>query len=112
MGVPAIGEIALVPFPFSDLSSAKIRPALALANVGRGDWVLRQITTNPYGDRHAILLDPTRFSRGGLKATSFVRPGKLFTANNNLIVRSVAKLDDSAFAAVLDAVVTLLRPSK
>ncbi|MGA8830313.1 MAG: hypothetical protein WB554_01780 [Desulfomonilaceae bacterium] len=41
------GTIALVPFPFSDLSQAKLRPAIVLANVGRHDWILCQVTSIP-----------------------------------------------------------------
>ena len=37
----------LVPFPFSDLSQAKLRPAVVLADAGRGDWILCQITEQP-----------------------------------------------------------------
>lgn len=48
------GSVALVPFPFSDLSQAKLRPAIVLASVGRGDWILCQVTSNAYGDDRAI----------------------------------------------------------
>jgi hypothetical protein len=34
---PAVGKVILVPFPFSDLSQSKLRPAVVLANAGRGD---------------------------------------------------------------------------
>lgn len=40
MAALAAGSVILIPFPFSDLSQSKIRPALVLADVGRGDWVL------------------------------------------------------------------------
>jgi len=100
----------LVPFPFSDLSSAKVRPAVALAHVGRGDWVLCQITTNPYGDSHALALDAADFDSGGLLAASYARPGKLFTASTSLIIRTVGALNEAAFARILDAVIHLLRP--
>ncbi len=53
MVTPSAGGIVLVPFPFSDLSQAKLRPAVALADAGRGDWVLCQVTSNPYGDPRA-----------------------------------------------------------
>lgn len=43
MDSPSIGSIILLPFPFMDLSKSKIRPAVILANAGRGDWILCQI---------------------------------------------------------------------
>ena len=43
----AAGAVVLVPFPFSDLSRAKMRPAVVLAEAGRNDWILCQITSNP-----------------------------------------------------------------
>ena len=36
MVTPATGAVVLIPFPFSDLSQAKLRPAVVLADVGRG----------------------------------------------------------------------------
>ncbi len=113
MVVPAIGEVVLVPFPFSDLSQAKVRkvrPAVCLADAGRGDWVLCQITSNRYGNPAALPLDTSDFASGGLLVASFARPGKLFTANAALIVRSVARLNDATFQRVLDAVIAMLRP--
>ena len=81
MGVPAIGAVVLVRFPFSDLSQSKLRPAVVLANAGRGDQILCQVTSKPYGDPGAIELDDTAFASGSLRVTSYARPGKLFTAS-------------------------------
>lgn len=110
MVTPAVGEVVLVPFPFSDLSQSKIRPSLCLADAGRGDWILCQITSNPYGDPAAISLDASDFTAGGLLVASFVRPGKLFTAHAGLIVRSVGVLTPEALTKVLSAVVKLFHP--
>jgi mRNA interferase MazF len=82
-----------------------------LADAGRGDWVLCQITSNPYGDPRAVALTNADFQAGGLRVASFARPGKLFTANVNLMVASVGQLQDAAFHRVLDAVIDLLRAS-
>ncbi len=111
MVTPAAGEVVLVPFPFSDLSQSKVRPAVCLAGAGRGDWVLCQVTSSPYGDPAAIPLDASDFASGGLLVSSFARPGKLFTAHAGLMVRSVGVLAPAAFARVLSAVVSLLQPS-
>ena len=94
--VPSAGEVVLVPFPFSDLSQSKLRPAVCLADAGRGDWVLCQITGSPYGDPSAVPLEAADFSSGGLLVASFARPGKLFTASSGLFVRSVGTLSPAA----------------
>ncbi len=56
MGVLAAGQVVLVPFPFSDLTRTKMRPAVVLADAGRDDWILCQITSNPYGDTRSVIL--------------------------------------------------------
>jgi mRNA interferase MazF len=106
---PAAGGIVLVPFPFSDLSQAKLRPAVALADAGRGDWILCQVTSNPYGDARAVRLTTSSFSSGSLRSDSYARPGKLFTASRDLMVAQVAILNADARQQVVDAVVAILR---
>jgi len=106
---PAAGTVVLVPFPFSDLSKSKLRPAVVLADAGRGDWILCQITSNPYGDSHALPLSDEGFDEGGLERVSYVRPGKLFTANADLILRRAGTLRRESFKQIVDAVVALLQ---
>jgi len=64
---PAAGAVVLVRFPFSDLSQTKVRPAVVLADAGRGDCILCQITSRPYGDASAIELDNAAFASGSLR---------------------------------------------
>lgn len=105
----AAGLVVLVPFPFSDLSQSKLRPAVVLAPVGRDDWLLCQITSNPYADPTAIELAVASFSRGSLQRTSYARPGKLFTAHSQLVVREVGALTPSTLSLIIESVVKLLR---
>ena len=109
MVAPAIGAVVLVRFPFSDLSQSKLRPAVVLANAGRGDRILCQVTSKPYGDAGAIELDQSAFASGSLRVTSYARPGKLFTASRDLVTSQVAVLKPDIFKRVVDAVVDLLR---
>lgn len=67
MVTPTAGTVVLVPLPFSDLSQAKLRPAVVLADAGRGDWILCQITSNPYGDSRAIEITDSSFDAGSLR---------------------------------------------
>jgi mRNA interferase MazF len=112
VGASPAGSIVLVPFPFSDLSRAKLRPAVVLAEVGRGDRILSQITSNPYGDTAAVPLDEKAFARGSLRVASYARPGKLFTASDDLIVAEVGTLTPGALTGIVDAVVALLRTGR
>lgn len=109
MAAPAVGAVVLVRFPFSDLSSSKLRPAVVLADVGRGDYVLCQITSNPYSDRDAIEIRDRDFSQGSLQRTSYVRPAKLFTANVALIAREVGELRIEVRRAVVERIERLFR---
>lgn len=109
MVTPAAGAVVLVPFPFSDLTQAKLRPSVVLANSGRGDWILCQITSNPYGDAHAVEIIEESFDSGSLRVTSNARAGKLFTANQDLMVAQVATLNSASFRTIVEAVIDILR---
>jgi mRNA interferase MazF len=106
---PTAGSVVLVPFPFSDLSEAKLRPALVLAGSGKDDWILCQITSNAYADPRAVTLADADFDAGSLRVTSYARPGKLFTASSSLMVSQVGNLSQGALQSIVEAVVDLLR---
>ena len=99
----------LLPFPFLDLTANKMRPALVLAQAGKGDWVLCQITSNAYSDPDAVTLTDSDFSAGGLQRLSYVRASKLFTAHESLFQRAVGQLDPERHAQVVQVIVELLR---
>lgn len=98
--------VVLLPFPFSDLSASKLRPALVLADAGRGDWLLCQIA---YGDARAVEINDADFATGGLKVVSQVRPAKLFTAHQSLIRAMVGELSEQAHGRVCAAVVAVVK---
>ena len=108
MGTPATEAVVLVQFPFSDLSATKLRPAVVLADAGRGDWILCQITSNPYADTTAVPIADSDFTTGSLQRASFARPGKLFTANASLIATEVGRLKSEKHRQIVAAVVALL----
>lgn len=108
MGAFAAGQIVILPFPFSDPNRNKFRPALLLADAGRGDWIACQITSNPYADTHAIALTEAEFVTGNLQLISYVRPGKLFTASEELFSRTAGALSDAVLRRVREAVAGLV----
>jgi len=109
MVTPSPASIVIVAFPFSDLSGTKLRPAVVLADAGRDDWILCQVTSNPHSDPKAVKLTDDSFSKGTLSAVSFARPTKLFTANVSLMNKRVAILKDQTFKEVLKTTISLFQ---
>lgn len=109
MVTPSTGDVVLVRFPFSDLSSSKLRPAIVLADANNGDWILCQVTGNPYMDGNAIRIDENDFAQGSLHRISYARPAKLFTANNSLMITRVGQLTSVCHSQIVAAVVSLLK---
>ncbi len=92
------GKVVLVPFPFDDLSTSKVRPAVCL--------------TDPFGPyRHVVLVfitsrvpsDPADtdlilqgehpdFSQTGLKVSSALRLHRLTTLSTSIIKRELGTL--------------------
>ena len=107
---PAIGSVILIPFPFSDLSQSKLRPAVVLAPVDRDDWILCQVTSKHYTDPRAIEISDKDFAKGSLQIVSYVRPGKLFTAHLSLFKSEIANLHPQAFQRIITAVISILQP--
>lgn len=109
MVAPTVGTVVLVPFPFSDLSQSKRRPAIVVADAERGDWILCQVTSKPYADARAIELADDDFDNGSLRLVSYARPAKLFTANESLFVSQTGMLKAKAFRKITDEIVRIIR---
>jgi mRNA interferase MazF len=100
---------SVIAVSFFGFERSKLRPVLLLACSGRGDWIACQITSNPYSDPRAIMIADDAFSEGGLRRTSTVRPGKLFTANESLIATRAGSLKGLVLMRIRDAVVAIIR---
>lgn len=105
MGAFTAGEIVLVPFPFSDLSSSKLRPALVVCTAEFNDIVLCQITSRKYEDIHAIEVKPSECVGGSLEMISFIRPFKLFTADADIVRRKICSVSEKIFSEVRDRII-------
>jgi len=100
MEKPLKGEVIVIPFPFSDLSSTKRRPALVIATMQGDDVLCCQITSEERFDAYSIELKDSDFVTGGLKQTSMIRPNKIFTADQALILYRVGKIKTSKIKEV------------
>jgi mRNA interferase MazF len=86
------GDIVLTPFPFTNLSQYKIRPALLL-HIGNQDCVLAFITTTSPSSKYSVKLSQTQGN--GLKATSYVVMEKIATLNKQLLLGRIGSISSA-----------------
>lgn len=103
------GDVVVVPFPFSDLTQAKRRPALVIAALQGDDLILCQITSQIISDRYAIPIENTDFSEGGLNQNSNIRPNRLFTADDKIILYKVGRLNTDKLNEVISTIIAIIQ---
>jgi mRNA interferase MazF len=101
------GQIVLVPFPFTDLSEAKLRPVLVLRKASDrfDDWLVCMISSQVRQGEldldETLGPDDTEFSTTGLKAPSLLRLSRLAVIDGALIVGAIGAISDDRLSAVL-----------
>ena len=109
MGASVKGDVVVVPFPFSDLSTAKRRPALVVATLTGDDVILCQITSRAVADSYAVPVADDDFADGGLREDSNVRPNRLFTADSNIVLYRAGTVYAPKVRVVTDKIVQFIR---
>ena len=106
------GDIVVVPFPFSDGSNAKKRPALVISNADvnkSGDYILVQITSKEKNDDLSIAIKSTDFIDTPLPLNSFVRCHKIFVLNHSFILYKVCSVKESFLKTLIKKINTLIQ---
>ena len=103
------GDVVVVPFPFSDLTQAKRRPALVISALEGDDLILCQITSQYIRDNYAVSLTDKDFQTGSLKQPSNVRPNRLFTADSHIVLYRVGSLRVEKLNEIIEKVIDIIR---
>lgn len=86
------GTVVLVPFPFTDLTASKVRPALVVSRSGKGsDVIVCFISSKLARLRNAVRIDPTL--QNGLKVPSIVRFDKIATLDRDIVLGELGRID-------------------
>lgn len=94
MGLPAVGTVVLINFPYSDLKTFKKRPALIVAHSSLETVIMCQITSRRLPGVLSVDINKEDFKSGYLQATSYARPDKLFTVDTELINKQLGLLNE------------------
>ena len=104
------GSIVLIPFPFTDLSSSKQRPALVLrSDRTEPDLVVCAITSqlNDPPSSAEFLVPAQELSNWGLPKPSKVKLAKLFTLHPSLVRKRIGVVPSTTLGRVLEQVRSL-----
>lgn len=101
------GNIIVLPFPFSDLSASKKRPALVVAILEGENIILCQITSITRKDNYSIFLNNRDFKQGKLQVDSRIRPNRLFTAARSIVLYKAGSLKSNKVKEVEKMIVQI-----
>ncbi len=103
------GEIVLMPFPFSDLSSSKRRPALVVSNKNlKGDDLICCLITSNVS-KEGFEIKKNDFYNGNLPFTSWVKPERIFTIDKNRIIKKLATVQPKFLKKVISKFEELIK---
>ena len=93
------GDVLELPFPFTDLSGFKTRPALVLAR-SKTDLIVAFLSTHiTWAAWEDMILKPS--PENGLSSLSLLRTGKLFSIAPQLVYRKIGELSSAELQAAL-----------
>ena len=102
------GDVVLFPFPYTDLTSRKLRPCLVISDEMFEDLILCQITSkNIRKDTHTIELKKDETINGTLAIDSYIRCNMIFTASKYQILRKICAINEVKYAEIVDAITAI-----
>ena len=99
-------DIVLIPFPYSDLTGNKKRPALIISNFNLNkteDRICCLITSNL--GKNALLIDDNSFEEDRLPFKSAIKPSRIFTIDQRIIIKKLCKINKNFYDKVLNELI-------
>ena len=101
------GDIILIPFPFTDLSGNKNRPAIVLIDSEDDVNVCFVTTQTKWNSEFDISVQPSKSN--GIKKSSLIRLNKLATIDKELIIGRLGKLENHYFNILNKNLIKILK---
>jgi mRNA interferase MazF len=103
------GDVISVPFPFSDTSTTKKRPALVIAESDNNNIIICPITSKP-GRDYEIKLEDEDFRVGKLNLSPcYIRPNIIATVDKSNVIRYIGKIKDDKLHQVISRIIEIIK---
>jgi mRNA interferase MazF len=106
-------DILLIPVPFTDLATTKLRPVIVLSNddynCTNPDIVVAAITSNLTERDFSVRIESSELESGALPKPSLIRADKIYTLSNDIVRRKYATLKSRVFSQVIEKINQLMQ---
>ncbi len=94
------GTIVLVPFPFTDLSGQKVRPAIIISNQSKSTDVIVLFITTQTKTKFPYTVPAVPSNKNGLKASSLIICNKIATLDRAVILGELGEIESDTFCKI------------
>lgn len=99
------GDIVLLPYPYTDLSEIKQRPAVIISKdaINKQNYIVAKITSVIHADNFSFPIAPSDINQE-LRFDSEVRTNELFTVNAAIIIKKFASFKKESLRRLIDCI--------
>jgi mRNA interferase MazF len=105
-------DIILLSFPFSDLKSSKVRPAVVLSNSKYNrkfeDIVAVPLTTKMKSRDYSLLITNNDLERGNLIIDSTIKVDRIFSVSKKLVKMNIGRINKDTFDRIKRIVMEII----
>lgn len=105
------GDVVLVPFPFTDQSTSKQRPAVVISSAkylsAKPDLIIMAITSQLHQARSSLEVALTEWKAANLIKPSVIKP-VIATLEKSLVIRKMGQLTAQDRAALLNLIAAVV----
>ena len=111
MGTFVKRDVIVFPFPYSDFSGERRRPALVLADLKGNDIIACMITGQEKEDNYSIELHKSDYAdnRTLENDTCYIRPNRLITIDTCVVLYCTARINQSKYDEVIEKIIEIIR---
>jgi len=98
-------DIILIPFPYSDLTISKKRPALIISNnkINKNEDRICCLVTSKI-HKEDLIIENKNFEKGNLPFKSSIKPHRIFTIHKKIIIKKLCRIDNNLHNKVIEKI--------
>lgn len=105
-------DFLLVPFPFSDQSGRKVRPAIVISNnefnKNSDDVLIVAVTSNLSKDKYTLNLSTNDLEEGRLSTACCIKIENVLKIDKELIIKKIGKIKINILKSIISKIFEII----